>query len=95
MSKINRKISLIITNTHQAFKFMILLAQFFAMFPVCGISGPDCKSLKFKWTCGRTIYSIVYMFLLLLNVALYVDKILTSTLKFGYFGRKNLIFLHK
>lgn len=81
-----RKIS-VIKNTHQAFEFMLILAQCFAMFPVCGISAENYKSLRFKLASFRSIYSMFYMFLLFLNAALYVVKILTSSLKFGYFGK--------
>lgn len=74
-------------NTHKVFKFMLLLAQSFAMFPVNGVTGHTSASLNFKWGSIKTIYNFIYLILLFMNASLYVVKILTLTLKFGYIGK--------
>lgn len=46
-------------NSHSGFAFAIICAQFFFLFPVCGIWGPDYRSLKFRWNSFRclTVYA--------------------------------------
>lgn len=66
---------------------MVILAQCFAMFPVCGITGSTYRSLYFKWKSGRTFYSIVYLSLLLVNISFHMYRICTTAITFSYIGK--------
>ncbi|KAJ3618938.1 hypothetical protein MTP99_005736 [Tenebrio molitor] len=56
-----------ILSTNNSLCFMLKFAQCFGMLPVCGISDGDCSSLKFKWTAKRTLYSMAFLWLAILN----------------------------
>lgn len=50
--------------------------QFFALMPACGISQRDPKSLKFKWTSIRVIYTLANILCGVITAILYFTNIL-------------------
>jgi hypothetical protein len=77
-----------ILTTNNCFCFMLKFAQCFGMLPVCGISDGNCASLKFKWTAKRTLYSMVFLSLAILNTFFQLLKMvrMKTFIVFGQYG---------
>ena len=40
---------------------VILLAQVFGLFPICGVFAKNVKNVTFKWTNFRSIYAVLWI----------------------------------
>lgn len=40
---------------------VILLAQVFGVFPICGVFAKNVKNVSFKWTNFRSIYAVLWI----------------------------------
>lgn len=75
-----------IHTTHEAFQFMIILAQCFATIPVNGINGHTYRSLNFRWKCFKFIYSALYLCLLFVDIIILIWHTAGPKFKLGNFG---------
>ncbi|CAO1403359.1 unnamed protein product [Diamesa serratosioi] len=48
-------------NFQQIIAPVILLAQLFGVFPICGVFAKNVKNVNFKWTNFRSIYAILWV----------------------------------
>jgi gustatory receptor len=46
---------------HNAIAPVVILAQFFAVMPVCGVSGSNSPNLEFKLCSFRAIFTVVFI----------------------------------
>lgn len=72
---------------------ILVLSQFFGIFPVVGITSKDVKDLKFKWTATRTIYGIVLIGFGFAELILMICRVFRKGLNMKYAGKYIKIYL--
>lgn len=76
-----------IRYTHDCLGFMLVFAQCFGMLPVSGIK-KSYTDLRFSWTSKRTLYSLTFIILAVINILLQVlNMIRMGNVDFGQCGK--------
>ncbi|XP_017127825.2 uncharacterized protein LOC108146358 [Drosophila elegans] len=68
---------------HQAVGRVLLVAQFFAMMPVKGVTGKHPSNLSFSWRSIRTCFSLLFIASSLANFGLSLFKVLNNPISFN------------
>ncbi|KAM7355981.1 gustatory receptor 64f isoform 3-T3 [Cochliomyia hominivorax] len=70
-------------NFHEAVGNVFLLAEFFSIMPVKGITMPHPKYFSFSWSNYRTWYSLIFVFIMIFDTTLTMNKIWNGPITFN------------
>lgn len=75
-------------STLRNFSFIILLGQYFALFPIDRITKPNFTYFKFRWISYKTAYTFVYLTTLTVNMGFQIFNMTqVKDLSLNHFGK--------
>ncbi|KAH8319455.1 hypothetical protein KR067_009915 [Drosophila pandora] len=89
-SRSNKEVFLSDGSFHQAVGRVLLIAEFFAMMPVKGVTGKHPSKLSFSWRNIRACFCVAFIASSLVNFSLSLFKVLNNPISFN--SIKPLIF---
>lgn len=76
-----------ITTTHNVIKFIILIAQCFALLPVDGVTSANVEDLKFKWFTKKSFFTALSFIATLFVVVMGFQHSIILGVKFNQIGK--------